>query len=75
MEGEPGEAKLRPGGVKTMTTSRFTGQVVPQSRKQLTYIVRVIARYFIFSDSGTSHKDPDSDKWSNVSNVQWLAQK
>jgi hypothetical protein len=43
--------------------------------KQLTHIVRVITRYFIFSDSGTSHKDPDLDKWSNESNVLWMAQK
>ena len=32
-----------------MTTPRFTGEVVPQSGKQLTHIVRVIGRYLFFS--------------------------
>jgi len=30
---------------KTVTTSRFTGQVIPRSGKQLTHIVRVMLRH------------------------------
>jgi hypothetical protein len=63
-----------PAGRKAKSATTVPAKALAKAG-QLPHIVCVITRYFIFSDSGTSHKDPDLDKWSNESNVLWMAQK